>query len=163
MTWQQMADWAVTGPLIRSAGLKYDIRKVEPYSIYDSFEFDVPTFQTGDMYDRFLQRMAEARESIKILRQALDRIPARGEIQAGKKPWNPKVPAGEIYSRVEHPKGELGFFLVSNGGTNAYRYHVRSPCFVNVGALEAMCVGHLLADAVALLGTIDITLGEVDR
>jgi NADH-quinone oxidoreductase subunit C/D len=107
--------------------------------------------------------MAEARESLKILRQALDRIPARGEIQAGKKPWNPKVPEGEIYSRVEHPKGELGFYLVSEGGTNPYRYHVRSPCFVNLGALEAMSVGHLLADAIVILGSIDITLGEVDR
>ncbi len=163
MTWQEMASWAVTGPLIRSAGLKYDIRKVEPYSIYDSFDFDVPTYETGDVYDRYRQRIAEARESVKILTQALDRIPVKGEIQAGKKAWNPKVPAGELYSRVEHPKGELGFYLVSDGGTNPYRYHVRSPCFINLGALEAMSVGHLLADAVALLGSIDITLGEVDR
>jgi NADH-quinone oxidoreductase subunit C/D len=163
MTWQEMVSWAVSGIMLRSAGLAYDIRKVEPYSIYDSFDFDVPTQQTGDVYDRYLQRMAEARESLKILRQALDRIPARGEIQAGKKPWNPKVPEGEIYSRVEHPKGELGFYLVSEGGTNPYRYHVRSPCFVNLGALEAMSVGHLLADAIVILGSIDITLGEVDR
>jgi NADH-quinone oxidoreductase subunit C/D len=163
MSWQQMADLGVTGPNIRAAGLQYDIRKVEPYSIYDSFDFAVPTFETGDVYDRYRQRMAEARESIKILRQALDRIPAQGQVQAGKKPWNPKVPAGEIYSRVEHPKGEMGFYLVSDGGTNAYRYHVRSPSFVNLGALEAMSVGHLLADAVVILGTIDITLGEVDR
>ncbi len=163
MTWQEMASWAVTGPLIRSAGLKYDIRKVEPYSIYDSFDFDVPTYETGDVYDRYRQRIAEARESVKILTQALDRIPVKGEIQAGKKAWNPKVPAGELYSRVEHPKGELGFYLVSDGGTNPYRYHVRSPCFINLGALEAMSVGHLLADAIALLGSIDITLGEVDR
>ncbi|MGD9315848.1 MAG: NADH-quinone oxidoreductase subunit NuoD, partial [Anaerolineae bacterium] len=83
--------------------------------------------------------------------------------QAGKKPWNPKVPAGEVYSRVEHPKGELGFYLVSDGGTNPYRYHVRSPCFVNLGALEAMSVGHLLADAIVILGSIDTTMGEVDR
>ena len=163
MTWQEMANWGVTGPMIRSAGLKYDIRKVEPYSIYDTFDFDVPTYETGDVYDRYLQRWAEARESIKILRQALDRIPAKGEIQAGKKPWNPKVPAGELYSRVEHPKGELAFYLVSDGGTNPYRYHVRAPSFVNLGAMEAMSVGHLLADAVVILGSIDITLGEVDR
>ncbi len=163
MTWQEMVNYGVSGPLLRSAGLPYDIRKVEPYSIYDTFDFDVPTQTTGDVYDRYLQRMAEARESIKILRQALDRIPARGEIQAGKKPWNPKVPAGELYSRVEHPKGEYGFYLVSDGGTNPYRYHVRSPCFINLGALEAMSVGHLLADAIVILGSIDITLGEVDR
>jgi NADH:ubiquinone oxidoreductase subunit D len=123
----------------------------------------VPTFETGDLYDRYRQRIAEARESVKILRQALDRIPARGEIQGGRKAWNPKVPAGEVYGRVEHPKGEMGFYLVSDGGTNPYRYHVRAPSFVNLGALEAMSVGHLLQDAVVLLGSVDITLGEVDR
>ncbi len=163
MTWQEMASYGVTGPLLRSAGLEYDIRKVEPYSIYDTFNFDVPTHETGDVYDRYRQRIAEARQSVKILGQALDRIPANGSIQAGKKPWNPKVPAGEMYSRVEHPKGEYGFYLVSDGGTNPYRYHVRSPCFINLGALEAMSVGHLLADAIVILGSIDITLGEVDR
>jgi NADH-quinone oxidoreductase subunit C/D len=163
MTWQEMANYGVTGPLIRSAGLEHDIRKAEPYSIYDSFDFAVPTHETGDLYDRYRQRIAEARESIKILKQALDRIPAQGSIQTGKKAWNPKVPSGEIYSRVEHPKGELGFYLVSDGGTNPYRYHVRSPSFVNLGALEAMSVGHLLADAIVILGSMDITLGEVDR
>ena len=163
MSWQEMANYAVSGPLIRSAGLDYDIRKVEPYSIYDTFDFDVPTQRTGDLYDRYIQRIAEARESVKILKQALNRIPARGPILAGKKVWNPKVPAGELYSRVEHPKGELGFYLVSDGGTNPYRYPVRSSCLVNLGALEARTVGHLVADAVVLLGSIDITLGEVDR
>jgi NADH-quinone oxidoreductase subunit C/D len=163
MTWQEMAGWGVSGPLLRSAGLEYDIRRVEPYSIYDTFDFDVPTHETGDVYDRYRQRIAEARESVKILKQALDRIPAQGPIQTGKKAWNPKVPAGELYSRVEHPKGELGFYLVSDGKTNPYRYHVRSPCFVNLGALEDMSVGHLLADAIVMLGSIDITLGEVDR
>jgi NADH-quinone oxidoreductase subunit C/D len=163
MSWQELASYGVTGPLIRSAGLKYDIRKVEPYSIYDTFDFDIPTYETGDLYDRYRQRIAEARESIKILDQALHRMPTHGLIQAGKKAWNPKVPAGEAYSRVEHPKGELGFYLVSDGGTNPYRYHVRSPSFVNLGALEAMTVGHLLADAVVVLGSVDITLGEVDR
>jgi NADH:ubiquinone oxidoreductase subunit D len=163
MTWQEMANYGVSGPVLRSAGIPYDIRKVEPYSIYDSFDFDVPTYETGDLYDRYRQRIAETRESVKILNQALDRIPAQGSIQAGKKPWNPKVPEGEAYARVEHPKGELGFYLVSDGGTNPYRYHVRSPCFVNLGALEAMSLGHLLADCIVILGSIDITMGEVDR
>jgi NADH-quinone oxidoreductase subunit C/D len=163
MTWQEMASYGVSGPMLRSAGLEYDIRRVEPYSIYDSFDFDVPTFETGDLYDRYRQRIAEARQSVKILKQALDRIPAQGSIQAGKKTWNPKVPAGEAYSRVEHPKGELGFYMVSDGGTNAYRYHVRAPSFVNLGALEAMSVGHLLADGIVILGSIDTTMGEVDR
>jgi NADH-quinone oxidoreductase subunit C/D len=163
MTWQEMALYGVTGPMLRSAGLAYDIRKVEPYSIYDSFDFDVPTYETGDLYDRYRQRIAETRESVKILHQALDRIPANGSIQAGKKAWNPKVPAGEFYGRVEHPKGELGFYLVSDGGTNPYRYHVRSSCLINLGALETMSVGHLLADAIVIFGTIDTTMGEVDR
>ena len=163
MTWQEMASYGITGPMLRSAGLRYDIRQVEPYSIYDSFDFEVPTFETGDLYDRYRQRLAETRESIKILKQALSRIPANGAIQAGRKSWNPKVPAGEVYGRVEHPKGELGFYLVSDGGTNPYRYHVRSPCFVNLGALEAMSVGHLLADLIVILGSVDTTMGEVDR
>ena len=163
MTWQEMASYGVSGPMLRSAGLKYDIRKVEPYSIYDAFDFDVPTFETGDLYDRYRQRLAEARESVRILKQALNRIPTQGSIQEGRKPWNPKVPAGEAYSRVEHPKGELGFYLVSDGGTNPYRYHVRSPCFAHIGALEPMSVGHLLADLIVIFGTVDITMGEADR
>jgi NADH-quinone oxidoreductase subunit C/D len=163
MTWQEMVNYGISGPLLRSAGLAYDIRKVEPYSIYDSFDFDVPTQTMGDVYDRYLQRIAEARQSVKILRQALARIPQGDVIASKRKVWNPKVPAGEMYTRVEHPKGELGFYLVSDGGMNPYRYHVRSECFVNLTALEAMSVGHLLADAIVILGSIDITLGEVDR
>ncbi|HEM61369.1 MAG TPA: NADH-quinone oxidoreductase subunit D [Chloroflexi bacterium] len=163
MSWQEMVNYGVTGPVLRSAGLSYDIRRVEPYSIYESFDFEVPTHETGDVYDRYRQRIAEARQSIKILKQALDRIPATGAIMDGKNAWNVKVPDGELYSRVEHPKGELGFYLVSDGGTNPYRYHVRSECLINLAALEAMSVGHLLADAIVILGSIDITLGEVDR
>jgi NADH-quinone oxidoreductase subunit C/D len=163
MTWQDMVRYGVSGPVLRSAGLDYDIRRVEPYSIYDSLTFTVPTFQTGDLYDRYRQRIAEARESVAILKQALARIPHGGSIQAGKRAWNPTVPEGEIYSRVEHPKGELGFYLVSDGGTNPYRYHVRSSGFVNLGALETMALGHLLADAVVIFGSLDVTLGEVDR
>jgi NADH-quinone oxidoreductase subunit C/D len=163
MDWPEMVAYGLSGPLVRSAGLAYDIRKVEPYSIYDTFDFDVPTHDTGDVYDRYRQRIAEARESVKILKQALTRIPPTGPIQAGKKTWNPRVPAGEVYARVEHPKGELGFYLVSDGGVNPHRYHVRSPCFVNLGALEAMTLGHLIADAVVIYGSLDVTLGEVDR
>ncbi len=163
LPWQEMVNLSVTGPMVRSAGLDYDIRKVEPYSIYDTFDFNVPTHQTGDMFDRYIQRIDEARESVKILKQALDRIPTHGPVRPDKKVWNPKVPAGELYSRVEHPKGELGFYLISDGGINPYRYHPRTASFVNLGAFEAMAVGHLVADAIVLLGTIDITLGEVDR
>jgi len=117
LPWQEMVNLSVTGPMVRSAGLDYDIRKVEPYSIYDTFDFNVPTHQTGDMFDRYIQRIDEARESIKILKQALDRIPTHGPVRPDKKVWNPKVPAGELYSRVEHPKGELGFYLISDGGS----------------------------------------------
>jgi NADH-quinone oxidoreductase subunit B/C/D len=163
MTWQEMVSYGISGPLLRSAGLDYDIRQVEPYSIYDTFDFDVPTHDTGDLYDRYRQRIAEARESLKILRQALNRIPAKGPVLDGKRAWNPKVPMGEVYSRVEHPKGELGFYLVSDGGVNPYRYHVRSSGFVNLGALEAMTIGHLFADAMVIFGSVDVTLGEVDR
>jgi NADH-quinone oxidoreductase subunit C/D len=163
MSWQEMVNYGVTGPVLRSAGLAYDIRRVEPYSIYDSFDFEVPTHEAGDVYDRYRQRIAEARQSVKILKQALNRIPTQGALMAGRKAWNIKVPEGEWYGRVEHPKGELGFYLVSDGGTNPYRYHVRSECLINLGALEAMSVGHLLADAIVILGSIDITLGEVDR
>jgi NADH-quinone oxidoreductase subunit B/C/D len=163
MDWPEMVAYGLSGPLLRSAGLAYDIRRVEPYSIYDSFDFDVPTHDTGDVYDRYRQRIAEARESVKILKQAVTRIPPNGAIQAGKKTWNPRVPVGEAYARVEHPKGELGFYLVSDGGVNPHRYHVRSPCFVNLGALEAMTLGHLIADAVVIYGSLDVTLGEVDR
>jgi NADH:ubiquinone oxidoreductase subunit D len=101
-------------------------------------------------------------ESLKILRKALAEIP-NGEIQAGKKAWNIRVPAGDAYSRIENPKGELGFYLVSDGTDHPYRYHVRAPSFINLTALEKMCKGHYVADVVAILGSIDIVLGETDR
>jgi NADH-quinone oxidoreductase subunit D/NADH-quinone oxidoreductase subunit C/D len=140
----------------------YDIRRADPYSIYDRFNFDVAVRYHGDVYDRYLIRMDEMRQSLRILEQAVKQIPD-GEIMTGKNPYQVRVPAGESYGRVEGPKGELGFYIVSNGKANPYRYHVRAPSFINLTILEKMCVGSKVADAVVNLGSIDIVLGEVDR
>jgi len=154
--------FSAAGPVLRASGVSYDVRRADPYSIYDRFKFDIPTRPEGDVYARYQVRIAEMWESLKILKQALKELPA-GEIQAGKKLWNIRVPAGETYGRVENPKGELGFYIVSDGTDHPYRYHIRAPSFINLTALELMCKGHLVADVVAILGSIDIVLGETDR
>jgi NADH-quinone oxidoreductase subunit C/D len=154
--------YGVTGPMLRAVGVPYDIRRVEPYSVYDRFDFKIPLLYNGDLYDRYLIRILEAREALKILDQALDQIP-EGEIQGGKKAWQLRMPAGEAYARIEHPKGELGYYLVSNGSANPWRYRVRSPSFINLTALGEMGKGHKVADIIVILGAIDIVLGEVDR
>jgi len=153
---------STTGPVLRGSGIPYDLRKAAPYSIYDRFKFDVITEPAGDVYARYRVRLREMRESVKILEQVLEQI-EEGPIQAGRKRWQMKVPAGEAYGRAESPKGELGFYVVSEGGTNPYRYHVRSPCLINLTALEQMCLGYKVADVVVILGSVDIVLGEVDR
>lgn len=153
---------SVTGPLLRASGVPFDIRRADPYSIYDRLEFDVVVGRHGDVYDRYLIRMEEMRQSVRILQQVVDKIPA-GPILAGKPAWTTKVPAGEAYARVESPKGELGFYIVSDGKPNPYRYHVRAPCFINLTSLAGMCRRHKIADVVVILGSVDITLGEVDR
>ncbi len=162
LTARQAIACSVTGPMLRATGVKYDVRKAEPYSIYDRFAFDVPTGQHGDNYDRYLVRLAEIRESVRILQQALDQLP-EGETLAGKKSWQVRVPAGEAYARVEAPKGELGFFVVSDGGTSPYRYHIRAPSLMNITALEALCKGSRIADFIAIFGSVDINMGELDR
>ena len=157
--------YSVTGPVLRASGVPYDIRRADPYGIYDRFDFDIPVFYGGDVYDRYRVRVQEMRQSLRILDQALsqiDQTPA-GDIQAGKKAYNHRVPAGQTYSRVETPKGELGFYLVSDGGQNAYRYHVRSSSFINLTSMREMTIGQKVADAVVILGSLDIVLGEVDR
>jgi NADH-quinone oxidoreductase subunit D/NADH-quinone oxidoreductase subunit C/D len=151
-----------TGPLLRGSGVPYDIRRVDPYSIYDRFDFDVAVRYNGDVYDRFMIRFDEMHESLRILQQAMNQIP-EGPIQTGKKNYTMKMPQGEAYHRIEAPKGELGFYLVSNGKPNPWRYHVRSTSFINLTTLAEMCRGHKIADVVVILGSIDITLGEVDR
>jgi NADH-quinone oxidoreductase subunit B/C/D len=155
-------NYSTAGPVLRASGVDYDIRRAAPYSIYDRFEFDVVTRPEGDVYARYLVRLEEMRQSVKILKQAVRDIPG-GPILPGKKSYQIKVPAGEAYSRVENPKGELGYYVVADGGPTAYRYHVRSPSFINLTALERMCLGHTVADVVGILGSLDIVLGEVDR
>jgi NADH:ubiquinone oxidoreductase subunit D len=155
-------NYSVTGPMLRASGVKYDIRRAEPYSIYDRFDFDIPVGANGDVYDRYVVRLAEMRQSGRILEQALAQIPA-GEIQAGKKAWSVRPPKGEAYARIEGPKGELGFYVVSDGSATPYRYHIRPPSLVNLTPLGEMCKGYKVADTVVIFGSIDITLGEVDR
>jgi NADH-quinone oxidoreductase subunit D/NADH-quinone oxidoreductase subunit C/D len=140
----------------------YDIRRADPYSIYDRFDFDVAVRYHGDIYDRYLIRLDEIRQSIRILKQVVRDIP-EGPILASKPQWQVRVPAGEAYGRVEGPKGELGFYVVSNGKANPWRYHVRAPSFVNLTSLAEMSRGNKVADVVVVLGSIDIVLGEVDR
>jgi NADH-quinone oxidoreductase subunit D len=153
----------ITGPMLRATGVGYDLRKVDAYGIYPRFEFRVPIGAHGDTYDRYMVRVLEMRESITILQQALRDIPA-GPIMDPKaklRGFRPK--AGEAYGRIEGPKGEIGFFLVSDGSPNPYRYRVRPPSFINLTVLEDMCLGQTIADAVIILGSVDIVLGEVDR
>ncbi len=154
--------YSVGGPVLRGSGVPYDVRKAEPYSLYDRFDFNVAVRYHGDIYDRYLVRLDEARESLKILRQVIEQMPG-GEIQAGKPQYQARVPAGEAYGRVENPKGELGYYVISNGKPNPYRYHVRAPSFINLTPFGKMCEGHKIADVVGILGSIDIVLGEVDR
>ena len=141
--------------------MKWDLRKSQPYCGYQEFDFEIPTGQNGDTYDRYLVRMAEMRQSLRILRQAVDRIPD-GPIMA-KIPKVLKPPAGEVYHSIEAPKGELGYFIVSDGSTQPSRIRVRPPSFVNLQALELMVRGQLVADVIAVIGTLDIVLGEIDR
>ena len=155
-------NYSTSGPVLRASGVAYDVRRAAPYGIYDRFEFDVPTGSAGDVYERYWVRLQEMRESVRILKRAVRDIPD-GPILAGKKTYQIKVPAGEAYGRVENPKGELGYYVVSDGSATAYRYHVRSPSFINLTALERMCLGRTIADVVGILGSLDIVLGEVDR
>ncbi len=151
----------VTGPVLRAAGVKWDLRKAQPYAAYSDFEFDIPTGEHSDTYDRYLVRIAEMHQSIRIIRQAVARIP-EGPIMA-KVPKVIKPAVGEVYHSIEAPKGELGYFIASDGSTQPYRVRVRPPSFVNLQALSKMVEGALVADVVAVIGTIDIVLGEVDR
>src|SRR5262249_29382126 len=154
---------SITGPMLRATGVNYDIRKVDKYGIYDRFNFRVPLGERGDVCDRYMMRVLEMRESVKILQQALPQIPEGPIIdpKAKLRGFRPKV--GEAYGRIEAPKGELGFYLISDGSPNPYRYRVRPPSFINLTILEDMCLGHLVGDVVIILGSVDIVLGEVDR
>ena len=152
---------SLSGPVLRATGVPWDLRKANPYCGYENYDFDVPVGEHGDCFDRFLVRMAEVKQSLKILRQVVDHLPDG--------PWLADVPLharpepGEAYARVESPRGELGFYLVSDGGPAPYRFHCRPPSLINLTALKEMSVGGTLADAIVTLGSIDIVVGEIDR
>jgi len=162
LTAEEAIAHSAVGPVLRASGVPYDVRRADPYGIYDRFEFDVAVRYHGDIYDRYLIRLDEIRQSIRILEQVIQDIP-EGPIQEGKPQYQVRVPAGEAYGRVEGPKGELGFYVVSNGKPNPWRYHVRAPSFINLSALDVMCKNYKIADVVSILGSIDIVLGETDR
>ena len=149
------------GPVLRGSGVKWDIRKADPYSIYDRFEFDIPTGAAGDCYDRYRVRVEEMRQSVRIIKQAMEQLPSgpvRSEV-----PHLIHPPVGEAYAHIEAPKGELGFYLVSDNSIAPYRCHVRAPSLINLTALRDMVVGWKIADAIIIFGSIDICMGEVDR
>jgi len=185
---EDAVDFALTGPCLRGSGLKYDVRKINPYSSYEDFDFDVPTGDVGDVYDRYIVRMEEMRQSLKIVRQALENIPEGEYLNYDAYPLyvipprkralttmegmislfkygmeGIKPPKGEAYVSIENPRGELGYYMISDGSAFPYRMRVRPPSFCNVSALNKMAKGHLLADLVSILGSIDILLGEIDR
>ena len=153
---------SMSGPMIRGSGVPYDVRKARPYSIYDRFDWDVVTYDGCDVYARYRVRLGEVRQSIRILKQALDQIP-EGPIMNKKPAYSFRVPKGDAYGAVEAPKGELGFYVVSDGSDNPWRYHVRAPSYININALEHMSIGYKVADLIIILGAIDIVLGETDR
>ncbi|HVP20296.1 MAG TPA: NADH-quinone oxidoreductase subunit D [Anaerolineaceae bacterium] len=162
LTPEQAIGLSCAGPMLRASGVPYDVRRADPYSIYEQLEFDVAIGVHGDVYDRYLVRIEEIRQSLRILQQVVERIPD-GPILTGKPAYQVRVPAGESYGRVEGPKGELGFYVVSTGKPNPWRYHVRAPSFINLTSLPPLCRGGKIADAIVVLGAIDIVLGEVDR
>jgi NADH-quinone oxidoreductase subunit D len=182
----QAIDLGCTGPTLRGSGVAYDVRKAMPYLGYETYEFEVPVGQNGDVYDRYLCRIEEMKQSLGIVRQALDRLrpgsvrasnqylfPAdRSDVKLGMEEliYHFKIMSegfgvgpGDAYFSVESPKGELGFYVVADGGPKPYRVRVRPPSFIHLQALERMCIGRMVADVVACIGTIDIVLGEVDR
>ncbi len=153
----------VTGPMLRASGVNYDLRKVDRYGVYDRFSFRVPLGEKGDVYDRYMMRLLEMRESVSILAQALRDLPGGPILDPKSKLRGLRPKAGEVYGRIEAPKGELGFYLISDGSTNPYRYRVRPPSLINLTVLEDMCLDRSVADVVVILGSVDIVLGEVDR
>jgi NADH-quinone oxidoreductase subunit D len=161
LTADDCKEYGVTGPMLRAAGVKWDLRKAQPYSGYEKYDFEIPIRQNGDTFDRYIVRMQEMRQAVRIIQQAVASIP-EGPIM-GKVPKVNKPPVGEAYVSIEAPKGELGYYIVSDGGVQPYRVRVRPPSFVNLQALDRMVRGGLMADIVAVIGTLDIVLGEVDR
>ena len=159
-------NYGVSGPSLRGSGVKFDVRRADPYSVYSQLEFDIPVGQglkgkVGDCWDRYMVRAMEMEQSVRIMEQAVERLP-EGDVQSTI-PKRIRPNAGEIYARTETPKGDLGYYIVSDGSATPNRIKARGPCFVNLSALPAMCRGAMISDVVAVLGSIDIVLGEVDR
>jgi NADH-quinone oxidoreductase subunit D len=154
-------EYGLTGPNLRASGIGYDLRKADPYLMYDQVDFDVPVGRDGDCYDRYVVRLAEIRQSVRIVRQAIQKIPS-GPLQA-KVPRVLKAPKGQVYSRGENPKGEFGYFIVSEGGKMPYRLKIRSTSFSNISILPWILQGQLVPDLVAIMGSLDFVLGDVDR
>ena len=186
VTAEQAMDWGFTGVMLRGSDVAWDLRKAQPYEVYSSMEFDVPVGKNGDCYDRYLCRIEEMRQSVRIIRQCLERLPDGPVTAADNKVTPPRreemkssmealihhfklyteghhVPAGETYTAVEAPKGEFGVYLVSDGTNSPYRCKIRAPGFAHLQALDFLTRGHMLADVVAIIGTLDIVFGEVDR
>lgn len=154
--------YGLTGPMLRASGVKWDLRKDEPYSVYPQLDFDVPIGTNGDCFDRYNVRMLEVLQSVRIIEQCLDMMPS-GPIMPDKMPRMLRLPAGEVYVRTENPRGEYGVYLVSKGGNKPYRLKMRSPCFCHISALREMTIGEYVSDAVAIIGSLDLVMGEVDR
>ncbi|BEP31830.1 MAG: NADH dehydrogenase (quinone) subunit D [Wolbachia endosymbiont of Drosophila biauraria] len=183
---KQALDWGFSGPILRAAGLAWDLRKSQPYEIYDQLDFDIPIGQNGDCYDRYLVRMAEIRQSISLVKQCIEKMP-EGQIKTEDRKISPPsraemkksmealihhfklysegyhVPEGEAYAVVEAPKGEFGVYIVSDGTNRPYRCRIRAPGFAHLQALDFMAKGHMLADVAAIIGSLDIVFGEIDR
>lgn len=186
ITYEQALDWGLTGPLLRSTGFAWDLRKTQPYDVYDRMIFDVPIGSKGDCYDRYCIRIEEMRQSLRIIKQCIDEMP-QGNVKIEDKKISPpsrseiktsmealihhfkiysegfNVPAGNVYCGVEHPKGEFGVALVSNGSNKPYRCKIKAPGFAHLQAIDYLAKGHLLADVVTIIGTLDIVFGEIDR
>lgn len=156
------ASYGVSGPIMRASGIRFDLRKTENYLPYDRFEFDIPVGENGDCWDRWWVRFQEVRQAVRIVQQAIDDIPPSGPLQA-KVPKVIKVPAGETYVRAENPKGEMGYYLVSDGGQGPYRLKIRSASFSNISILPWILEGALVPDIIAIMGSLDFVLGDVDR
>jgi len=186
MSAEECKKYAVTGPVLRAAGIKWDLRKAQPYCDYDTYDFEIPTGTIGDVWERYLVRMEEMRQSLRIVEQALDRLPP-GPVMLDDFRYTPppkeqvyncieglirhfklmssgyKAPEGDVYMSVEATKGELGYYLVSDGSEKPYRFRVRPPSLVNLAALKDMIVGRMVADVIAVIGSVDVVLGEIDR
>ena len=152
---------SLSGPMLRGSGVAWDIRKADPYCGYEQYDFAIPIGYRGDAYDRFIVRLEEMRQSLRIVEQALDGLP--GGPHSTEVPLALRPPAGEAYARIESPRGELGYYLVSDEGPSPYRFHIRPPSLINLSVLREMTVGGTIADAIVALGSIDIVVGEIDR